>query len=92
MATRASRSGELIAELWDERGWNYDRVRLEILKHPDLGADYLLCESTLYRAERGYPLSRRSRFAIATVLGKQPRDIWPSSVRKTPRRTVGAHA
>jgi hypothetical protein len=86
--------GGLLRAGREDNGWTRDEMRLAIAKHPRLGPKYLVSTRTISRAEQGHFVDLRTRFALATVLGKVPSDIWVEKpVRKRPaqpRKAVAA--
>jgi transcriptional regulator with XRE-family HTH domain len=79
----------VIAQERRDRGWTYDRMAFEVLRHPELGANFQISPRTIQRAERGQRPTVRVQFAIAHVLGMKPSQLWPADLKPT-RRAVTA--
>lgn len=68
------RAGQLIRRLREDHGWTHDDMSAAIFD--SLGARYATSPKTIWRAEAGYALHVRTRYAIATVLDHKPSDLW----------------
>lgn len=72
------RTGSLIRQMREDRGWTHEDMAAEILQHPKLGVRYQASPHTIWRVEGGHRPSVRKAFGIATVLETSPSQLWPS--------------
>lgn len=70
----------------EDQGWTRDQMRAAIAAHRDLGAQFAVSTRTISRAEAGHYVDLRTRFAIATVLGRKQSDLWPDRPKRKPRK------
>lgn len=81
MSAIRTAAGLLVREARRDRGWNHDRMALEIVRHKELGPAYEISAKTIRNVEQGAVRSPyvRTAYAVATVLGLRVSDLWPET-------------
>lgn len=79
-STRYRQAGAEIRRLRRDRGWTHDDMSAEIFS--TLGVKFATSARTVWRVEGGHKPSVRKQFAIASVLGTTPSQLWTESTRR----------
>lgn len=74
-------AGEWIKRQRRDLGLTQEGLADAIREDPRLGYRYEISVRTIHRAEQGHKPRIRGQFAIATVLGSSPTELWPDEPR-----------